>query len=154
VCNAFYLSISLIAATLIYVVLVLPESRKLTPSCNEEGGTPIPNQDCQHIIPTSLTQQLYRVASAVLTPLTVFKPRLVPGKPHERNYNLTLVATGFFAYVISTVSCVSSISQSSSQPPPLLRQSIQSNIFMHNMSMSGQLLRCDDLLAILHLVSS
>lgn len=103
--NAFYLSIVLLAATLVYLVFILPESRQSTLEDMEvPSGSHIQLKVPPIVI---LRRYLHRFASAVLIPVTIFAPHQIAGQPHRKNYNLTLVGATIFLFVVSGVRSLS-----------------------------------------------
>ena len=103
--NAFYLSMSLLAATLVYLVLILPESRQPT---LDDRRVPSESHVQFKVSPILvLRRHLHRFASALIIPITIFAPRQIPSQPHRKNYNLTLVGAAIFVYVASNVRALS-----------------------------------------------
>ena len=89
------------AATLVYLVLILPESRQPTP--NDRRPPPESHIQLKVSPILALRRHLHRFASALIVPVTLFAPRQIPGQPHRKNYNLTLVGAAFFMHVLSSV---------------------------------------------------
>jgi hypothetical protein len=101
--NFFYISISLLAVTLFYVIFICPESRQPTAPAIE------PHEDGDEATKTTtspfllLRRNIRRFLSALMVPITMFAPRRIPGRPSKKNYNLTLVGIGLFLYIIQNV---------------------------------------------------
>jgi len=92
------------AATLVYLVLILPESRQPT----LDDRVPSENRIQFKVSPILvLRRYLHRFASALLIPITIFAPRPIPGQPHRKNYSLTLVGAAMFVYVVTGVRSLS-----------------------------------------------
>jgi len=95
----FFGSISLIALTLAYIILLCPESR--TPSTPEIRSRTQNNLSLK-ISPVLFARRLiFNFASALLLPISMFAPRTVPGSS-RKNYNMTFVGLSLFLYVVST----------------------------------------------------
>ena len=126
------------AAALVYLVLILPESREPTPN---ERQVPSESHIQFKVSPTlALQRHLHRFASALIVPVTIFAPRQIPGQPHRKNYNLTLVGAATFVYAVSSVR---SLSFRMFLPFQIVsfRPLMSSNTYMASMCMTGQLRR-------------
>lgn len=100
--DAFFLSISLLGVTFVYLVLLCPESRQ--PTGHERiasSGDSIPFKTSPTLV---LRRYLHRFVTALIIPIAMFAPRPIPGQPSRKNYNLTLLGAGLFLYLVSTVS--------------------------------------------------
>ncbi|KAG6909057.1 hypothetical protein DXG01_002210 [Tephrocybe rancida] len=97
--KAFALSISLLAATLFYVLLLCPESREPTaPEYDTTHHEVLGSKNSPLIV---IRDYIRRFIGALIIPIAMFAPRSVPGR-RGRNYNLTLVGMGLFLYLVST----------------------------------------------------
>lgn len=98
----FYLSISLLAITLVYLVFICPESRE--PSAQPLSALSVNDTTFKSDPFLVIRQYANKFFTAVLIPIAMFAPHSLPGKPNKKNYNITLLGLGLFLYVISTVS--------------------------------------------------
>ncbi|KAG6849781.1 hypothetical protein H0H93_005166 [Arthromyces matolae] len=96
--DAFVLSISLLIGTLVYVLLLCPESRE--PTAPERGVSTTEGLSFASDPLTVIRGYLTRFISALMIPITMFAPRIVPGRA-GRNWNITLVGMGLFLYLVS-----------------------------------------------------
>ena len=99
----FYVSISLLAITLFYVIFICPESRQPT------APTLVTYDDDTTKWKTSpfmaLRRIIQRFLAALMLPITMFAPRRMMGRPSQWNYNLTLVGMGLLLYITQNVCC-------------------------------------------------
>lgn len=98
----FFVSISLIALTLAYVIVLCPESR--TASTIEVSSHRQENLSFKTSPILSARRLIFNFASALLLPISMFAPRAIPNSL-RKNYNMTFVGLGFFLYIVSTVCC-------------------------------------------------
>ncbi|KAJ3514068.1 hypothetical protein NLJ89_g2588 [Agrocybe chaxingu] len=95
----FFGSISLIAANILFVIFICPESRFPPPptdntvSADEVSFKNSPLLAIQRLSVNFLT--------SLLLPISMFMPLRVPGSS-RRNYNMTLVGLSLFLYIVST----------------------------------------------------
>lgn len=98
----FFGSISLIALTLAYVIVLCPESRPR--STIEVGSRTQDNLSFKTSPILSARRLISNVASALLLPISMFTPRSIPNSS-RKNYNMTYVGLSMFLYIVSTVCC-------------------------------------------------
>jgi hypothetical protein len=101
--NAFYLSISLISTMMIFIALLLPESRIPIPHERNAASSQDRPQPSEATL-VFLFRQLAHFVSLLLMPILVFRPRLIPGQPRRKTYNLTLLGLAIFIFFTSNVS--------------------------------------------------
>jgi len=99
---SFFVSISLIALTLAYVIVLCPESR--TASTIEVSSRRQENLSFKTSPILSARRLVFNFASALLLPISMFAPRAIPNSS-RKNYNMTFVGLGLFLYIVSTVCC-------------------------------------------------
>ncbi|KAF8638310.1 hypothetical protein AX17_002330 [Amanita inopinata Kibby_2008] len=96
----FYVSMSLMTITLLYILFLCPESR--------ERISRVAHTD--HVIDRRvktppfvvIRSYIFKFFSALLSPIAMFAPRPLLGYPHKKSYSLTLVGLSLFVYLIST----------------------------------------------------
>jgi len=98
----FFGSISLIAVTLAYVIVLCPESRSASTREGSSGTHDNPSFKISPIL--SARRLILNFSSALLLPISMFARRAVPGSS-RKNYNMTLVGLSLFLYIVSTVRC-------------------------------------------------
>lgn len=98
----FFGSISLIALTLAYVIVLCPESR--SPSTSEVGSHTQDNLSFKTSPLLSARRLIFNFASALLLPISMFAPRTIPNSS-RKNYNMAFVGLSLFLYIVSTVCC-------------------------------------------------
>ena len=98
----FFGSISLIALTLAYVIILCPESR--TASTPEVSSRAQENLSVKISPILSARRLVSNFASSLLLPISMLAPRAVPGSS-RKNYNMLFVGLGLFLYIVSTVRC-------------------------------------------------
>ncbi|PFH53013.1 hypothetical protein AMATHDRAFT_55923 [Amanita thiersii Skay4041] len=96
----FYISMSLMITTLLYIIFLCPESRQITqPDINQRQDS---NQHLKSSTFLVLRRQTYRFLSTLLSPIAMFAPRSIPNYPRRKSYSLTFVGLALFIYLIST----------------------------------------------------
>ena len=132
----FYVSISLLVVTSLYVIFLCPESRKPTAQTQQAPSTN--DSTTPKTFPSAFRQTIKRFLSALMIPIIMFAPRRMPGRPAKKNYNLTLLGLGLFIYLVSTVSPPCSLLFGPNVAP---RRSTKVNICMHSMLTHGRPMR-------------
>ncbi|CAA7267114.1 unnamed protein product [Cyclocybe aegerita] len=95
----FFGSISLIAANILFVIFICPESRFPPPATD---NTLSADQVSFKNSPLLAIQRLFvNFLSSLMLPISMFMPLRVPGSS-RRNYNMTLVGLSLFLYIVST----------------------------------------------------
>ncbi|KAF9565255.1 MFS general substrate transporter [Agrocybe pediades] len=95
----FFGSITLIALTLLYVVVICPESRK-----PQAQATRMQARESLSFkeSPVLATRNLFlNFLTSLLLPISMFTPRPIPGST-RKNYNMTFVGLSLFLYIVST----------------------------------------------------
>ncbi|KAF9468036.1 hypothetical protein BDZ94DRAFT_837450 [Collybia nuda] len=96
----FYLSMTLLVITLVYLVFVCPESRE--PSAQVPGISSGDSATFKSHPLLVMRRYAYKFITAVMLPISMFAPRSIPGRPNKINYNITLMGLGLFLYIVST----------------------------------------------------
>lgn len=95
----FFVSISLMLGTLLYVLFICPESLQHRPVDN----TYIQDELQFKTSPVLVARRMFtKFISALLSPIAMFAPRTVPGQGPRPNYNMTFLGLGLFIYLVST----------------------------------------------------
>ncbi|PPQ67486.1 hypothetical protein CVT25_006027 [Psilocybe cyanescens] len=95
----FFGSIGLITFTLLYVILICPESRTLP---TEVVVSRVRDDLSFKASPVLAVRRLFvNFISALLLPISMFTPRRIPGSSRY-NYNMTFVGLSLFLYIVST----------------------------------------------------
>lgn len=95
----FFVSISLMLGTLLYVLFICPESLQRRPMDN----TYIQDELQFKTSPVLVARRVFKsFISALLSPIAMFAPRVVPGQGPRLNYNMTFLGLSLFLYLVST----------------------------------------------------
>lgn len=95
----FFGSISLIALTLAYVIILCPESRMA--STTTVSSQTQENLSFKTSPILSARRLILNFISALLLPISMFSPRAIPNSS-RKNYNMTFVGLSLFLYIVST----------------------------------------------------
>jgi len=96
----FFGSIMLITLTLLYVIIICPESKK--PAAQAER-TQVRESLSFKVSPLLATRNLFlNFLTSLMLPISMFTPRPIPGTT-RKNYNMTYVGLSLFLYIVSTV---------------------------------------------------
>lgn len=96
----FYISVTLIFITLLYVNIVCPES--LSPVQRESVHEAQDDEPQFKSSPVQVTRSLVsRFLASLLSPILMFAPRRIPSS-RKRNYSMPLVGLALFVYLVST----------------------------------------------------
>lgn len=97
----FYISMSLLALNVAYMLFLCPESREREPPVEvSRHFDDEPSKASTSYLAMNLT---LKFLTAIISPIIMFAPRPLLGYPERKSYSLTFVGAALFIYLVSNV---------------------------------------------------
>ncbi|KIL67629.1 hypothetical protein M378DRAFT_1022862 [Amanita muscaria Koide BX008] len=97
----FYISMTTMTLTMIYMLVLCPESRERAAPVHSSHLANNDHTKTKTPMFVALRSYLLKFLEALVSPIAMFAPRPLRGNPRKTSYSLTLVGLAFFIYIIS-----------------------------------------------------